>query len=190
MAKKKTTKKQNRKARIRKAKPWVATYQGSDILLAYGKRFRIDPICAAKDLEAMKVSTEEQRGLLKQAHDIRMQKKREERTARLIRKLEKRKIDFDNLEKNPAELQQTLKNAKSGIKKRNPKRLCENCGRAMKQQFIGLKHCKCNTSWSKSGGYFERTPDMVFALERKVIKKGKNSIRTKQVPVIRYKEHE
>ena len=59
----------------------------------------------------------------------------------------------------------------------------------MKQQFIGLKHCKCGTSWDKRSGYFERTPDMVFALERQVTKKGKNSVRTKQVPIIRYKEN-
>ena len=190
MAKKKLTKDQKRKARLRKAKPWVATYQGSDILLAYGKKFKVDPICAAKDLEAMKASTEEQRGLLKQAHDIRIQKEREERTARLMRKLEERKIDFDKLERNPSEMQKALKNAKSGVKKSNPKRRCETCGRVMKQQFIGLKHCKCGTSWSKTDGYFIRTPDMVFALERRVTKKGKNSIRTKQVPVIRYKEHE
>ena len=190
MAKKKLTKDQKRKARLRKAKPWVVTYQGSDILLAYGKKYKVDPICAAKDLEAMKASTEEQRELLKQAHDIRIQKEREERTTRLMKKLEKRKIVYDTLEKTPAELQKALKDAKSSTKKSNPKRRCENCGRAMKQQFIGLKHCKCGTSWSKSGGYFERTPDMVFALERKVIKTGKNSIKTKQAPVIRYKEHE
>ena len=73
-------------------------------------------------------------------------------------------------------------------KRKNPKRRCINCGRAMKQQFIGLKHCKCGTSWSKESGYFQRTSDMVFALERQVTKKGKNSIRTKQVPVIRSKE--
>ena len=76
----------------------------------------------------------------------------------------------------------------TGGKKKNPKRRCINCGKAMKQQFIGLKHCKCGMSWSKDGGYFERNSDMVFALERKVTKKGKNSIRTKQVPVIRSKE--
>ena len=37
-------------------------------------------------------------------------------------------------------------------------------------------------SWEKDIGYFERTPDMVFALERKTIGK-----KVKQVPVIRYK---
>ncbi|MCI6401841.1 MAG: 30S ribosomal protein S6 [Oscillospiraceae bacterium] len=34
----------------------------------------------------------------------------------------------------------------------------------MKQQFIGLQHCKCGMSWKKDIGFFERTPDMVFGL--------------------------
>lgn len=68
-------------------------------------------------------------------------------------------------------------------------KICPNCNRKMKQQFIGLQHCKCGMSWKKDIGFFERTPDMVFALERKVVKKGKNSVRAKQVPVIRYKQH-
>ncbi|MFR8283237.1 MAG: hypothetical protein ACLU9R_04975 [Faecalibacterium sp.] len=29
------------------------------------------------------------------------------------------------------------------------KRICPNCGRKMKQQFIGLFHCKCGTSWRR-----------------------------------------
>ena len=65
------------------------------------------------------------------------------------------------------------------------KRVCINCNRKMKQQFIGLKHCKCGTSWKKDIGYFERTPNMVFALERR--QKGKKG-KTKQVPIIRMKE--
>lgn len=52
----------------------------------------------------------------------------------------------------------------------------------MKQQFIGLQHCKCGISWKKDIGYFERTPDMIFALDRMTVGK-----KTKQVPVIRYK---
>jgi len=74
-------------------------------------------------------------------------------------------------------------------KKRNPKRRCINCGRAMVQQFIGLKHCKCGMSWKKDIGYFERTSNMVFALQRRVTKKSKNSMRTKQMPIIRYKDN-
>ena len=68
------------------------------------------------------------------------------------------------------------------------KRRCENCGKVMKQQFIGLLHCKCGISWQKGVGYFQRTNDMVFTLERKVTKKSKNSVSTKQVPIIRYND--
>ena len=191
MAKNKPTKDQKRKARLRKAKPWVATYQGSDIEQDYGKRFKVDLICAKKDLEAMKASTPEQLEQLRQAHGIRKQKEREEKIARLMKKIEKRKIVYENTEANPKAMQKALKDAKASAPiKKNPKRRCENCNRVMKQQFIRLKHCKCGTSWSKADGYFERTSDMIFALQRKVTKKGKNSIRTKQVPVIRYKGHD
>ena len=34
----------------------------------------------------------------------------------------------------------------------------------MKQQFIGLQHCKCGMSWKHDIGFFERTSDMVFCL--------------------------
>ena len=57
---------------------------------------------------------------------------------------------------------------------------CPNCGRKMKQQFPGLQHCRCGMSWKRDIGYFERTPDMVFALERRTVGK-----KVKQVPVIR-----
>jgi hypothetical protein len=186
----KKTKDQKRKARVRKAKTWVATYQGSDVIRDYGKMFKVDPICAEKDLAAMKASTPEQRALLKQAHEVRALKEREEKTARMIKKIEKRKPGLDTSKlKDAASVKKAYKEMKAAtVKKPNPKRRCINCGRAMKQQFIGLKHCKCGMSWSKTDGYFERTPGMVFALQRVVTKKSKNSIRTKQVPVIRYRE--
>ena len=59
-------------------------------------------------------------------------------------------------------------------------KVCPNCHRKMKQQFIGLQHCRCGTSWSKNGGFFERSSGMIFALERKTVGK-----KVKQVPVIR-----
>ena len=68
------------------------------------------------------------------------------------------------------------------MENKNNKRICLNCGRKMKQQFIGLKHCKCGMSWKRDIGYFERTEDMVFALER-----GKFGKKWKQLPVIKYK---
>ena len=55
-------------------------------------------------------------------------------------------------------------------------KVCPVCGRKMKQQFIGLQHCKCGMSWKKDIGFFERTSAMEFALEppteRKNVKPG------------------
>ena len=62
-------------------------------------------------------------------------------------------------------------------------KVCPRCGRKMKQQFIGLQHCRCGMSWKKDRGFFERTPDMVFCLQRKVSKE-----KIKQRPVIRFLE--
>ena len=58
-------------------------------------------------------------------------------------------------------------------------KVCPNCGRKMKQQFSGLQHCKCGVSWMKDVGFFERTTNMRFCLERRKIG-GK----VKQRPVI------
>lgn len=58
-------------------------------------------------------------------------------------------------------------------------KICPNCGRKLKQQFIGLQHCKCGISWKNGFGFFERDSGMVFALEKNA--KGK------QKPVIRHK---
>lgn len=62
------------------------------------------------------------------------------------------------------------------------KKICPNCGKKLKQQFIGLRQCKCSMSQIKTDGYFMRIPDMVFALERRTVGK-----KTKQIPVIRYR---
>jgi len=182
MATKKQSKKIKQRARIRKAKPWVAAYQGKNIIDSYCRAFNVDTICAEKDLAAMKASTPEQREILRREEEKRKEKKREERTARFIKKLEKHGADLDKIKLDAAGVKKAykaMKAANRSNKKPNPKRRCENCGRAMKQQFIGLKHCKCGMSWSKANGYFERSPDMVFALERKVIRKSKSSIKAK-----------
>lgn len=59
-------------------------------------------------------------------------------------------------------------------------KVCPVCSHKMKQQFIGLQHCKCGVSWQKGIGFFERSGNMVFALERKRLGK-----KVKQVPVVR-----
>ena len=68
-------------------------------------------------------------------------------------------------------------------KKGSSNKVCPNCGRKMKQQFIGLQHCRCGVSWKKGDGFFERSGDMVFALQRRKVGK-----KVKQCPVIRYKD--
>lgn len=65
-------------------------------------------------------------------------------------------------------------------------KICPVCGRKMKQQFIGLQHCSCGMSWKKDTGYFERTPDMFFVLERRT-EHNTSGKKTKQFPVIRGK---
>ncbi len=71
-----------------------------------------------------------------------------------------------------------------GILMGTTNKICPHCGRKMKQQFIDLQHCKCGMSWKKDLGFFERTPNMVFCLQRNMIN-GK----VKRCPVIRFKEH-
>ena len=68
-------------------------------------------------------------------------------------------------------------------KKGNSNKVCPNCGGKMKQQFIGLQHCKCGMSWKKGEGFLGRSSDMVFALERRRVGK-----KIKQCPVIRYRD--
>ena len=66
-----------------------------------------------------------------------------------------------------------------GILMGTTNKICPHCGRKMKQQFIGLQHCKCGISWKKDLGFFERTSDMVFGLRKT---KGKKC----HQPIIRY----
>ena len=72
-----------------------------------------------------------------------------------------------------------------GKKKGNSKKICPGCGRKMKQQFIGLQHCKCEMSWIRGEGFFERSGDMIFALQRRKVGK-----KIKQCPVIRYRNNQ
>jgi len=147
MATSKKAKKVNCKTRLRKARPWVATFQGADIVASYAKYFKVDPICAQRDLEAMKASTPEQRKELKQAHDIRKQKEREEKAARFMKKIEKRNIAYDGNKSDPRAILKALKEDRvANPIPKPPKRRCKNCGKVMKkQQFTGLKYCNCGT---------------------------------------------
>ena len=63
-------------------------------------------------------------------------------------------------------------------------RICHECDKNMKQQFIGLKYCKCGISRLKDIGYFRRTSDMIFCLE--CVKIGS---KVKSKPIIKYQNN-
>jgi len=77
--KKKLSKPERREARLRKARLWVLTYEGIHIVRAYRKRFKVDYLCALRDMEAIGALSPEKITQLKAAEEIRLQKKREER---------------------------------------------------------------------------------------------------------------
>lgn len=83
----------------------------------------------------------------------------------------------------PEEPPPKKKSVSDAKKKGSSNKTCPNCGRKMKQQFIGLQHCRCGMSWKKDKGFFERTGDMVFALQRRKVGK-----KIKQCPVIRCRD--
>jgi len=77
--KKKLTKPERREQRLRKARQWVLTYEGSHIVRAYRKRFHLDYSCALRDLEAIGALSPEKLAALKAAEEIRLRQRREER---------------------------------------------------------------------------------------------------------------
>lgn len=48
--KKKLSKPERSEQRIRKARQWILTYEGTKIVRAYRKRFHVDTICALREL--------------------------------------------------------------------------------------------------------------------------------------------
>ena len=77
--KKKLTKPQRAEARLRKARQWALTYEGSHIVRDYRKRFKLDNICALRDMEAIGVINLEKLAIMKAAEETRLKRRREER---------------------------------------------------------------------------------------------------------------
>ena len=65
--KQKQTKTEQREARLRKARQWALTYEGSHIVRAYRKRFKVDYSCALNDLEAIGALGPEKLATMRQA---------------------------------------------------------------------------------------------------------------------------
>jgi len=94
--KKKFTKTERREQRLRKARQWVLTYEGSHIVRAYRKHFKVDPICAIRDLEEIGAISPEKLANLKAAESARLEQKRKERERKQRQELFDRFPDSDN----------------------------------------------------------------------------------------------
>lgn len=75
----KLSKAERREIRLRKARQWVLTYEGSHIVRAYRKRFKVDYTCALNNLEAIGALDPEKLAALRQAEQRRIDQRRRER---------------------------------------------------------------------------------------------------------------
>lgn len=94
--KKKPTKAQRHETRLKKARQWVLTYEGSHIVRAYRKRFKVDVTCALKDLGEIGALSPEKLAAMKQAEQIRLERKRLEREEKKQQEIYDRYPDSDD----------------------------------------------------------------------------------------------
>ena len=74
-----TGKAARRETRLRKARQWILTYEGSHPVRDYRKRFHVDTTCAIADLEAIGALSPEKLADLKRGEEIRLRQKQETR---------------------------------------------------------------------------------------------------------------
>ena len=97
--KKKLTKAERRKARLRKGKKWLLTYTGSPKKMNkhYRERFHVDAVTAAKDLQELGVNyAQEQLDQIKQAEEQRLRQRRMERETKERERLAELYEDCDD----------------------------------------------------------------------------------------------
>lgn len=94
--KQKQTKTERREARLRKARQWALTYEGSHIVRAYRKRFKVDYTCALNDLEAIGALDPEKLAAMRQAEQRRLDQRRREQEEKVAQALHDRFPDSDD----------------------------------------------------------------------------------------------
>ena len=94
--KQKQTKTEQREARLRKARQWALTYEGSHIVRAYRERFKVDYSCALNDLEAIGALGPEKLATMRQAEQIRLDQRRREQEAKAAQAFHDRYPDSDD----------------------------------------------------------------------------------------------
>ena len=81
-AKRKPNKTERRETRLRKAAVWLPTYEGTHLVRAYRKKFKLDYTCALNDLEALGALSPEKLADLRQGEEIRQRHIQEEKEAK------------------------------------------------------------------------------------------------------------
>jgi hypothetical protein len=94
----KPDKNERREIRLRKARQWVLTYDGSEchIVRNYLKRFKVDPTCAHSDLEAIGALDPERLARMREAEQIRLRNLREQREQKRERDISDKFPDSDD----------------------------------------------------------------------------------------------
>jgi hypothetical protein len=71
----KPDKNERREIRLRKARQWILTYDGSErhIVRNYRRRFKVDPSCAHSDLEAIGALDPERLARMREAEAVRLE---------------------------------------------------------------------------------------------------------------------
>lgn len=94
--KNKPNKNERREMRLRKARQWVLAYNGTHIVRAYRKKFKVDYSCALNDMEAIGALSPEKLANMRQAEEIRLQRKREEQQRKTEQEFYNRFPDSDD----------------------------------------------------------------------------------------------
>lgn len=94
--KKRPTKTERRETRLRKARQWILTYEGSHIVRAYRKRFKVDVTCALRELGEIGALAPEKMTAMQEAEQKRLAKMRQERAERKQQEIYDRYPDSDD----------------------------------------------------------------------------------------------
>ena len=94
--KKKKTKTEKRESRLTKARLWLPAYEGTHLVRAYRKKFKLNYTCALNDLEALGALPPEKLANLRLGDEIRQRKLREAKEAKHEQETRDRWVDSND----------------------------------------------------------------------------------------------
>lgn len=94
--KKRPTKTERRETRLRKARQWILSYEGSHIVRAYRKRFKVDVTCALRELGEIGALAPDKLAVMQEAEQKRLVNMRQNREKRKQQEIYDRYPDSDD----------------------------------------------------------------------------------------------